>query len=232
MISPDATLANCKEILDSGKDQSGLYKVYLNDGKGEFTVFCDMHIKSGGWTVIQRRVDNSTSFDRTRREYNNGFGHYDGNFWLGLEKIKRLTDYDGQTFELYIGLESFLGGASHLGWSQYDTFSLNSDIDDYQLTVSGIVTGSTAGDGLGKHNGKKFSTPDEDNDPSSSHCADDHKAGWWYDDCHDSNLNGVYHWNGKHPGPGTPTFYDGIIWEQWVQDENSLKTVVMAVRPR
>ena len=185
-----------------------------------------MTLWSGGWTIIQRRVDNTTSFNRNRKEYNIGFGDFNGNFWLGLEKIKRLTDYE--TFELYIGLESFLTGTTaHLGWSKYGSFSLGTDANDYKLSISNYDTTSSAGDAFEFHDGEFFSTPDEDNDSGTSHCGSIYSSGWWYHNCHDSHLNGVYYWNGVHP---TATF-DGIIWEDFTGNTNSLKTVVMAVRP-
>lgn len=202
----------------------------MNDGKGEFHVFCDMNLQGGGWTVIQRRVDNTTSFDRHRKHYNVGFGDMDGgNFWLGLEKIKRITDT--ATHELYIGLESFLTG-SVIAYARYGTFSLGTDTTDYPITISQYDSASTAGDSLtltNGHNGMKFSTPDEDNDSSGSHCASDYNSGWWYNQCHNSHLNGIYYWDGVVPS--SQTYKDGIIWDSWLGQSASMKTVVMAVRP-
>ena len=52
----------------------------------------------------------------------------------------------------------------------------------------------TAGDKLGSHNGHKFSTKDQDNDVSVVNCATHVgiKGAWWFFDCKNSNLNGVY----------------------------------------
>ena len=59
----------------------------------------------------------------------------------------------------------------------------------------------TAGDKLTYHNGRKFSTKDQDNDVSSGNCATYlvTQGAWWYVDCRLSNLNGVYR-NGADNG--------------------------------
>ncbi|XP_033150904.1 fibrinogen gamma chain-like [Drosophila busckii] len=54
-------------------------------GAEPFQVPCDSQL--GGWTVIQRRMDGSVSFNRTWEEYRNGFGDLRTDFWLGLEKL-------------------------------------------------------------------------------------------------------------------------------------------------
>ena len=59
----------------------------------------------------------------------------------------------------------------------------------------------TAGNKLTYHNGRKFSTTDQDNDVSSVNCAAQpaKQGAWWYGDCSASNLNGVYR-NGADDG--------------------------------
>ena len=49
------------------------------------------------------------------------------------------------------------------------------------------------------HNGREFSTKDQDNDPSVADCAEDVKGAWWYFDCQMSNLKSVYR-NGSDDG--------------------------------
>ncbi len=231
LFSSDAPLQDCSALKNTGFTTTGLYKIFPGDSEGEFTVFCDMDLLDGGWTIIQRRVDDSLNFDRKWDEYRNGFGYFDANFWLGLHKIKRITDMG--TYELYIGMEDFDGSPSpDTECSRYSSFSLGSEASDYKLTIGGPDTSAPSncngGDSLSTHNTVPFSTPDKDNDPSESrHCAQLYKGGWWYKDCHDSNLNGVYYPTGDLPDPLLP---DGIMWKSWLSEYKPLKTSVMAVR--
>ena len=72
----------------------------------------------------------------------------------------------------------------------------------------------------------KFSTRDEDNDPSGgTDCAGMHKGGWWYQYCQTSNLNGLY-LKGRHPKvPG------GVAWLDFTGYRYSLKRTEMKVKP-
>ena len=87
-----------------------------------------------------------------------------------------------------------------------------------------------AGDSLARgHNGMKFTTRDKDNDLSGwQNCAIAFKGGWWFNNCHASNLNGFYH-NGQYsPSEGDR---DGVVWETWKGLQESLKETVMKIRP-
>ena len=39
----------------------------------------------------------------------------------------------------------------------------------------------------------QFSTKDSDNDVHEINCAEKERGGWWYANCGESNLNGVYY---------------------------------------
>jgi len=84
----------------------------------------------------------------------------------------------------------------------------------------------TLGDSLlAIHGGQMFSTFDKDNDAHPDNCAESYKGGWWYNGCHWSNLNGLYH-GGPHD-----SYADGINWRSWHEYYYSLKFTEMKIRP-
>lgn len=224
----DVPAQDCQELYDFGFRETGLYAVQPNDNGGEFVVYCDMSLLGGGWTVIQRRVDGNLDFDRNYACYRSGFGDFWKNFWLGLEKISRLTrscSTVNTSMELYIGLEAFFPQSV---FARYTNITVLGEEDGYMLKISGYNRSSSAHDSLNIHNNQRFTTKDMDQDEHLQNCASLFKGGWWYKNCHDSNLNGVYYENGLLRDSKVP---DGIIWDSWLGDAYSLKSTVMAIRP-
>ena len=82
------------------------------------------------------------------------------------------------------------------------------------------------GDSLSAQLGHKFSTRDQDNDAHGGSCAVKYKGAWWYNDCHDSNLNGLYYSTGSHD-----SYADGINWYHWTGYHYSLKYTEMKMKP-
>ena len=207
---------------------SGVYHLRFSDGTN-FSVYCNMSIRGqGGWTVIQRRVDRSVTFNKTWQEYRNGFGYPNSTFWVGLQNIRDIVSSESSTFQLYIGMESFHPTDTYR-FAFYDSFNLGSEQENYVLRVGNISKDSNAGDSLFYHNKKQFSTPDRDNDSAPrTNCASRFSAGWWFHNCLDSLLNGQYYDNGLLADLTVP---DGIMWETWAGDRESLKSTFMAIRP-
>lgn len=225
----DVPLRNCKEILDYGSfNKSGLYVVQPGMRGGEFVVYCDMTLLGGGWTVIQRRRNSKLSFDRTYSSYANGFGDFTENYWLGLDKISRLTRLSNSNspMEVYFGIEAFFDYST---FSRYSQFLVGTEKTGYQLKIGGYNASSTAKDSMSFYNDKKFSTRDKDQEERSIHCErtfEGHNSGWWFRDCVYTNLNGIYYEHGPNRN-----VLDGISWRTWTSPTYSLKNTVIAIRP-
>ena len=211
---------NCKEILTYGFTKSGVYEINPMDGHGWFDVYCDMETDGGGWVVFQRREDGSVNFYKDWVDYKNGFGDLKKEFWLGLDKISRLTKNSPQTIRF--DLSDFDGNSRY---AQYKTFEVGNEASGYVLNV-GSYSGNASDSFIPSSNGMKFSTKDKDQDTWDSSCAQTYNGGWWYGACHDSNLNGIYH-EGVHK-----SYADGINWEGWRGHNYSLKFTEMKVRPK
>ena len=78
---------------------------------------------------------------------------------------------------------------------RYANFHTNNAVNKYTLHVNGYT--GTLTDQLRPYNGKTFSTFDLDNNSSPKNCASMLFSGWWFTNCHPSNLNGKYYSGGK-----------------------------------
>ena len=119
---------NCAELYKSGQKVSGIYAIDP-DGSGAFNVFCDQTTAGGGWTVFQKRLDGSVNFYRGWADYKNGFGNLNGEFWLGLDKVNRLTKTKNK---LRVDLEDTTGKNAY---AEYDLFAVTSEKAKYQLSL-------------------------------------------------------------------------------------------------
>nr|XP_033800009.1 fibrinogen-like protein 1 isoform X2 [Geotrypetes seraphini] len=223
---------DCAEIYNSGHKQSGFYKMKALKSPREFLAYCNMH-DGGGWTVIQRRSDGSQNFSRVWADYKQGFGDFNsanGEYWLGNENLHYLTTQ--RSYILRIDLADFKGNCRY---AQYKSFTVGDEKSSYLMNC-GEYSG-TAGDSLSggfhpeetwwaSHKGMKFSTFDKDNDNYEGNCAEEDKAGWWFNRCHAANLNGLY-----YKGPYTAMTDNGVVWYTWHGWWYSLKSVVMKIRP-
>ncbi|XP_016975137.1 fibrinogen-like protein 1 [Drosophila rhopaloa] len=198
-------------FLNFTKDPS-FKLVTLPDYEPFAAVFEDVPSAGPDWLVIQRRIDGS--FDTSiKNNFNKGCGELSGEFWIGGEKLHKLTT--SRRHELYIILVDF---DDVTAFARYDHFVVGSEKEDYKLLSLGEYSGN-AGDALRSHinqapfNEKVFGFGNG-------------FYGWW--GINNCNLNGKYlgskivleDWN-------------GIWWGRWNMGKRySLKSCKMLIRPK
>ena len=139
------------------------------------SVYCDMDNDDGGWIVVQRNKNGSAqSFNQNLDSYEIGFGNLTGEFWYGLKGISCFTQT--RQWELRIDIQNADKSWTYL---HYNQFKVGTASEGYPLTIGGNTQRGT--DYFAGLSGRKFSTPDVDNDAiSHGHCAAAHMSGWWY----------------------------------------------------
>ena len=120
-------------MYESGDRRDGVYE-NDPDNLGSFHVSCDMKTDGGGWTVLQRKLDASVDFHVGWKMYKIGFGDFNGNIWLGLDKIHRLTT-STETM-LIVDLIDF---EINTTYAKYGIFSVGSESEDYNLSIGGYI---------------------------------------------------------------------------------------------
>ncbi|XP_061459945.1 tenascin isoform X2 [Rhineura floridana] len=206
---------DCSQALLNGVTASGLYTIYLNGSKSQpAEVYCDMTSDGGGWIVFLRRQNGKEDFYRNWRTYETGFGNPKDEFWLGLDKLNKITS-QGQ-YELRVDLRD----QGETAYALYDKFLVGNATTRYRLNVDGYS--GTAGDSMTYHNKSRFSTFDKDHDSAITNCALSYKSAFWYKNCHRANLMGVYGDN-KHS--------QGVNWFHWKGHEHSIQFAEMKLRP-
>lgn len=140
---------NCADLYKAGKTSSGIYSIDP-DGQGAFDVFCDQTTNGGGWTVFQKRMDGSIDFYRGWNDYKEGFGDLKGEFWLGLDKIHRLTS--PTSTRLHIDLADWDDKAVY---AEYTGFSVAGEDDKYKMTFSTYARGKNFNSPFKEHRGHK-----------------------------------------------------------------------------
>uniref|UniRef100_A0A3Q1GU31 Fibrinogen-like protein 1 n=1 Tax=Acanthochromis polyacanthus TaxID=80966 RepID=A0A3Q1GU31_9TELE len=228
--SLDTEHTDCSQIFTSGYKSSGLYRIKPNGSSSPVQVYCDMS-EGGGWTVIQRRINGTETFNRSWAQYKDGFGDVNAEFWLGNDNLHYITAQGN--YSLRINLEDFDGNQRY---AEYKNFNVADEKDHYRLSFGAYI--GTAGDALSgsyqtgvsgwaSHQDIKFSTYDQDNDNYKGNCAEEDTGGWWFNKCHSAHLNGRYYPSGHY----SASTDDGVVWYTWRGWWYSLKTSIMKLRP-
>uniref|UniRef100_A0A7N8YBL8 Tenascin-like n=1 Tax=Mastacembelus armatus TaxID=205130 RepID=A0A7N8YBL8_9TELE len=139
----------------------------------------------------------------------------DGGGWLvSLANLHKITS--SGYYELRVDLRD--NGES--AYAQYDKFTIAEPRTRYKVYI-GAYSG-TAGDSMTYHQGRPFSTYDNDNDIAVTNCALSYKGAFWYKNCHRVNLMGKY---------GDNSHSKGINWFHWKGHEHSIGFAEMKIRP-
>ena len=85
----------------------------------------------------KKRLDGSVDFYRGWDDYKRGFGNLNGEFWLGLDKIHRLTKGHSR---LWVDLEDF---DNQTASAEYDSFGVGYEQSKYKLERLGQCAGKT-----------------------------------------------------------------------------------------
>ncbi|KAM7378965.1 hypothetical protein PAMP_004550 [Pampus punctatissimus] len=210
---------DCSELFNRGERVSGVYAIRPSRSE-PFMAFCDMS-KEHGATVIQRRSDGSVNFDQSWEKYENGFGDFQGEFWLGLRKIHSLAARGNSV--LRIQLEDWKQGRRFIEYRFY----LSGPESNYTIHLTHLS--GDLPDPMSNHTGMMFSTKDRDNDKNQdSNCANNYTGGWWFNACGDTNLNGRY-FNMRPKGRGERRRV--IQWKPGRKASDFLKFTQISVHP-
>ena len=77
--------------------------------------------------MFQKRLDGSVDFDRVWNDYKQGFGSLSEEFWLGLDKVHRLTKERNK-----LRVEDFYWRTAY---AEYDLFGVADEGNKHRLTL-------------------------------------------------------------------------------------------------
>ncbi|XP_071835786.1 uncharacterized protein [Apostichopus japonicus] len=126
---------DCKEVSNACSSTHNASEVYLikPDGYPEpFEAYCDNDLDTGGWTVLQRRILDSVNFNRSWKDFRNGFGFLGSEFWIGNEKIAYLTNQ--KRYQLRMDFENVAGETYYV---TYDDFRISDEWGKYYISSLG-----------------------------------------------------------------------------------------------
>jgi ficolin len=194
-------------------------RVLNRDTGPPFYVWCHK-----GYIVMQKRTSAAVWFNRSWRQYSDGFGDEKGkNLWLGNQIIHRLMKNGG---ELVVEL---LDDEGTVGRGIYSNFTVLGKSHQYMALFDDFAPPDgtemeNIGDSLQHHHAVPFSTFDREHDSDPSlNCADAFQSGWWFTACFTANPNGLYRPRG---------FSRGIVWSTWRGYDRYMKMTRMLIKPR
>jgi len=133
-IKSTGRLIHVKQHVADNDAEDDDQRYWITKSWGGVKVYCELDDEVIGWTVIMRRSKMNTSFDRDWISYKNGFGDpKNGDFWLGLENVYRITNQEGSGKYAMWMVITDEKQVPHV--YPYDSFSLKSESEDYAIQV-------------------------------------------------------------------------------------------------
>ena len=167
-------ISDCHDVRDSGRLETRPRVIFPTSSPAPFSVYC---LQPLGRTYVINRMVGNVDFNRTWREYEDGFGSVGGDHWLGLRNVRDIT-LNNRNYKLNFILTTPSGG---LYYTEYRVFKMDGSADGYRFSIDPFVPRRKFRDCLSALAGTPFSTYDNDSDGSALvNCAQRHGAGWWY----------------------------------------------------
>nr|KAG5704928.1 hypothetical protein BaRGS_003911 [Batillaria attramentaria] len=165
-----ALMEDCQDVADCGGfTKKAVYLIKPALSPEPFPVFCVLRLRR---TYVLRRLTAATDFNRTWAEYRDGFGKPEHDHWLGLRRLRELTN--SRTYTLRFILKARNGSQAI---ASYDNFVLGDEAVDFSFTCVPQYN-TLLEDCLTPLLGAGFSTRDQDNDGDADvDCAKLHGAG-------------------------------------------------------
>ncbi|XP_051881451.1 uncharacterized protein LOC127575596 [Pristis pectinata] len=169
---------DCKALNRFGNKPSGMY-VIKPKNNSPVLVYCDMKTEDGGWILVQKvKKGNNLPFPTTWKQYENTFGDFNNNYWLGNIYLHQLTQ------EQRYDVKFVLQGGNETVNIDFDSFNIDGEDNNYALRLGAPLNDSDHHKQLLKNDNMMFSTEDMDNDrDSTKNCAKLYGGGWWFNDC-------------------------------------------------
>ncbi|XP_067679724.1 uncharacterized protein [Haliotis asinina] len=198
---------DCSEGYRMNILTDGIYTIQPRPYGTPFEVYCFM--KFGGRTSVQKQ-SSGINFNRNWQRYADGFGTPGGDHWLGLEKMKAISD---KTPSKLVVRLVYKKGTPTWGQIICHFFGLSDAVSGFKINFTHITTPANPlnrlTDVMTDLRGAKFSTYNRDNDENAAgSCAQTHKSGWWFRNCTGCNPNGIL-----KPVPNRAKDPDDIFWE-------------------
>ena len=224
LYSTKIPIKTCQDWYKAGYRANGVYKVHLPRSPVARSVYCYMEGEGGGWMAFQRRFNGSVDFHtKLWKDYKNGFGNGEGEYWLGNDMLHDITR--SGSHDLYVIAKNFNG---NIQYKRFRGFTIGSEATKYRFHYESVYTGYSTYDLFVKPLNMKFTTPDQDNDVNQDNCAVSYPGGWWFNSCHHDYMNGNYSQSETCPRA------TGLHWFIWQSNDHKkcLKETMLMIKKR